>query len=318
MGTICVNDRGGQPHPLSPPDQDVDLHKVRDSLLDRPDLARQVGDAVEDSVFYVLDGYRTHRFDLLDERVEPDERKTVGTKLQYHLLDNLGLPKRRQPDTVIDGVNVDVKGTAPTGNKPSWMIPREGQCEICLLVHIDVRQGRHRSWVMRTHRVWLHGGDGNGDRKRGISMPAFREYAIPLYDWTSLRPNPLKMLSVDEQGVVFGRAGQEKRIIALFVARPGTVIQRSVILTVCANRADPMRRVRATRVAMARNGTALLCGTWTSHKQLADRLGYDLTGEAWAAVPMSDVMGHGDLTRQVLDSMKDGLNKEDDRALFEP
>ncbi|MGI5180147.1 NaeI family type II restriction endonuclease [Dactylosporangium sp. CA-152071] len=268
-------------------------------------------------MFYVLDGYRTHRFDLLDDRVEPDERRTVGTKLQYHLLDNLGLEKMRQPDTVIAGVPVDVKGSATTDGSQSWMIPREAQCGLCLLVHIDLVRYRHRTWLMRTHRVMLHGGDGNGDRKRGISVPAFDTYSVALYDWTSLRPNPLKHLTAEDRELVFGRAGQETRIKALFRAAPQTVIPRGVILTVCANRADPMRRVRATRVDMAREGVALLCGTWTSHRQLADTLGFDLTGEAWIAVPMSAVLGHGELTDRVLDQMRDGV-KEPDLGLFEP
>ncbi|MFF4940871.1 NaeI family type II restriction endonuclease [Micromonospora sp. NPDC000729] len=318
VGARCVSDFTGDSHAIEHPEDDVGLQTVRRDLVGRQDLSQLIGDAVEDSIFYVLDGYRTHRFDLLDERVEADERRTVGTKLQYHLLDNLGLEKKRHPDTEIAGVPVDVKGTATTDGSQSWMIPREGQCELCLLVHVDLVRDRHRAWLMRTHRAFLHNGDGNGDRKRGISVPAFNTYSVPLYEWTPLRPNPLKGLSEPDRAVVFGSAGQETRLKALFRVAAETVIPRGVILTVCANRADPMRRVRATRVDMAREGIALLCGTWTSHRQLADVLAFDLTGEAWVAVAMSKVLGHGELTGQVLEQMRRGLKDEADRKLFEP
>ncbi|WP_433315670.1 hypothetical protein [Micromonospora chersina] len=76
----------------------------------------------------MLDGARTYRFDLRDERVDSDERRAIGTKLQYHVLENLGSPKLRHPDTGIAGIGVEIKGTIAS----HWTIPKEGQCGVTL------------------------------------------------------------------------------------------------------------------------------------------------------------------------------------------
>lgn len=81
------------------------------------------------------------------------------------------------------------------------------------------------------------------------------------------------------------RVGQAKRLTALFGHLPEVVIPRASILTVCANRADPMRRARQIKDdVLTSHGLWLLCGTWLEDRREAERPGYDLSGGAWAAV----------------------------------
>ncbi|WP_433081232.1 NaeI family type II restriction endonuclease [Dactylosporangium sp. CA-052675] len=292
-GSLCRNDRG-ETHELLAPAADPELRTVWSWLAQRPGLVQEMGDAVEDAIYYVLDGARTHRFDLRDDRVDSDERRAVGTKLQYHVLENLKLPKLRHPDTEIEGVGVEIKGTIAD----NWAIPTEGQCGVSLLIQLDINADQHSARLMRTHRAWLREG-ANHDGKRGVTAEALREYSVLLYPKTQLRPNPLKMLTDAQREDVFGKRGQEIRLAHLFRALPGVVIPRAVILTVCARNQDPLRRARATR-SRVRPELELLCGKWSGQRELAARLGYDLTGAAWVAVPASDIQGYGRLTERAI------------------
>lgn len=250
-------------------------------LLAQP-LAPLLTDAVHDSIQYVLDGARTGRFDLDDPEVDTDERSTVGTKMQYRIINALNLVKARPLDTHIQDVPVDIKGTVAA----NWSIPREAQCELCLLVKVEAKQDRFRAYLMRTHRVWLNGGQGNGDRKRGVRTEPLNKYAIPLLAWTPLPRNPLKSLTDAQRLVVFSPyAGQVSRLTSLFGYLPNVVIPRHVILTVGANREDPLRRARQAKDAvLQQHGLRLLCGKWPNERAEAARLGFDLGTSSWVAV----------------------------------
>lgn len=268
------------PHAVVDPSRDVELQHVYSWLAPSP-LEKHFTRAVDDAVKYVLDGARTGRFDLMGPDVDSDERATVGTKLQYRILNEYRLIKEAPLDTTILGIPVELKATVGSG----WMIPTEGQCEICLLMQVDARNARHRAFLMRTHRVWLREG-ANKDGKRGIISAALSKYALPLLDWTPLPPEPLKLLSPPQLDVVFSpRVGQTERLTALFGYLPDVVIPRSSIETVCAGNKDPMRRTRQAKpLVRERFGYTLLCGTWNEDLELASARGYDISGDAWVAL----------------------------------
>ncbi|WP_315913293.1 NaeI family type II restriction endonuclease [Arthrobacter sp. lap29] len=236
--------------------------------------------AVNDAVEYVLDGARTWRFDLNSPDVDSDERATVGTKLQYRVLAALDLIKEPPLDTTILGIAVELKGTVRT----NWMIPREGQCQICLLIQVDAKNDRHQVLLMRTHRIWLN--RGNGDQKRNIMADAIRTYALPVLPWTPLPRNPLKLLTSEQKAVVFNlKEGIKRRLTALFGYLPEVVIPRITIETVGANRKDAARRAREAKFDVyTQHGLVVLMGTWIPQQELAARHGFDLSGEAWVAI----------------------------------
>lgn len=293
VGTECQRDsrppRKNQPavpplppHPVTAPEDDEDLQRVRDWLVARP-LQDLLTKAVVDAINYVLDGASTGRFDLNDPEVDSDERSSVGTKVQYRVLNELGLPKEKPLDTTIAGVAVDIKNTVAQ----NWMIPREAQCEVCILIQIDADGDRFSARLMRTHRALLNA--GNQDSKRSIIKAAVVDYAVPLFDveWAPLPRNPLRDLTSEQREVVFApRKGQAVRLTALFGYLPETIIPRHAILTVCANRDDPLRRVRQVKEkVLAEHGLTLLCGTWAEDRDVARNAGYDLGSQDWLAIP---------------------------------
>lgn len=275
------------PHTIEDPATDADLQTVYRWLMSKP-IDRLFTTAVDEAVQYVLDGARTWRYDLDSPDVDSDERASVGTKLQYRILSVLKLNKEPPLDTKIKGIPVELKGTV----RSNWMIPREGQCEVCLLIQVDASGERHRSFLMRAHRAWLNA--GNQDRKRTIRADAITRHALPLLPWTSLPPNPLKRLTAAQHEVVFRlQDAQETRLTALFGFLPDTVIPRASILTVCANRRDPMRRAREIKQRVAaEHGLRVLCGTWKLDRQEAAVRGYDISNEAWIALS-PPVSAHG-------------------------
>ncbi|MEU7938554.1 NaeI family type II restriction endonuclease [Microbispora bryophytorum] len=288
------------PHTVLRPEADGQLQYLVEWWSAQPDIVARFGNAIDSAIQYVLDGARTGRFDLQDRRVDPDERRSVGTKLQFHVLEEFKLPRKKSPDTAVGEVAFDIKGTV----RGNWSIPVEAQCEICLLVQINIKKRTHRAWLMRTHRKWLHNGDGNGDQKRGINKEAHGKYAIPLYSEAPLPMAPLTLLNDEQLALVFGPEGQKKRLTHLFSMLKNVVIGRATILTVCAGRDDPLRRAREARSIMKDNGYALLCGAWTPQRQMAGLLGHDLSGNAWVSVPWEDILNHGPLTAEVLNSME--------------
>ena len=267
-------------HPIAELAEDVEFQAVYHELILSP-LEQRLTRAVDDAIKYVLDGSRTGRFDLMGSDVDSDERASVGTKLQYRVLGEFGLIKEPPLDTTIAKIPVEIKATVHT----NWMIPTEGQCEICMLLQVDAKKMRHRAFLMRTHRAWLRQG-ANKDGKRGVAAAALTEFAVPLIDWTPLPREPLRLLNQSQLATVFApRVGQTERLAALFGYLPDVVVPRSSIETVCAGNKDPMRRARQAKPLVAeRHGLTLLCGRWPAERAVAAARGFDISGDAWVAL----------------------------------
>lgn len=285
VGAICQPDarKGLQPSPHTIIDSasDSELQSVFVWLTTRF-IQDDMRAAVDDAIKYVLDGARTWRFDLLDPRVDSDERASVGTKLQYHIIDRLGLKKEPPLDTSILGVAVEIKGTV----RATWMIPREGQCQVTILVRIDPERRRFRVLLMRTHRAWLNDG-GNQDKKRTPMASAIAAHALEVVAWTDLPPEPLHLLTREQKELCFGPGGFRKRAVALFTFLPEVVIPRSSLTTVGAGLKDPMKRAREAKQDLRERGLIVLVGKWVDELEAAARFGHDLTDAAWVAVPVA-------------------------------
>lgn len=292
-GDICQPDprKAGMPeaHTVLDPVNDLELQAVYAWMTERP-VGALLRSAVDDAIKYVLDGARTWRFDLLDPSVDSDERSSVGTKLQYHVIDELGLKKEPPLDTKILGIAVEIKGTIRT----TWMIPREGQCAVTLLIRIDAKRHQFEARLMRTHRVWLTGGKGNRDLKRSPRAEAVQRYSLTVVPPTGLPTEPLRNLDPAQLTVVFGSGGLRRRLVALFTALPETVIPRGSITIVGAGLRDPMKRAREAKVDLReRHGLIVLVGTWNNERELALEMGHDLMDEAWVAIPVETFAAHG-------------------------
>ncbi|MFI8238534.1 NaeI family type II restriction endonuclease [Streptomyces sp. NPDC085866] len=268
------------------PSDDTELQLVLGEL-GKHNLADGFTEAIRSSMDYVLDGSRTGRYDLLSKDVHPGERASVGAKLEYEVQRVFKWKKSKPLDIELAGVPVDLKSTVGD----NWAIPTEAHCHLCICTQMRLKDNAHRSWLIRTHTSWLYRGKGNKDGKRGIAVDARNQWGVPLYDWTRLPINPLTLLTESQAEQVFelGR-GQEVRLLRLFTYLPKVVIERSVILTVCAGNQDPMRRARAIKDKAAEKGILLLCGKWVSDRTVAKGFGFDLGPGDWVAIPNESVV----------------------------
>lgn len=276
-------------HVFDAPASDTELRAVH-AWLTAPErkLAEHIVLAVDAAIKYVLDGARTRRLDLFDPRVDKDERSSVGTKLQYHVLEELALEKVPPLDTVIENIPVELKSTV----RKNWTIPVEGQCQVTMLIRADPENGRVAAWLMRTHRILLNEGT-NQDKKRTVSLVNFNKYALPLIPWTPLAVEPLKTLSQQDTDIVLGKLGIEARIAHLVSVLPDTILPRTSIALVGGTASDVMKRARVAKRTVAGNqGQLTLVGTWLPQRLALCELGFDPAGEAWVSVSPQHLRAH--------------------------
>ncbi|MEV7543008.1 NaeI family type II restriction endonuclease [Streptomyces sp. NPDC089915] len=286
-GEICTNGDTSE-HTLLAPSDDAEAQAVLDWLR-AFDVAGLYTGAIANAIDYVLDGARTGRYDLMAPDVHPGEKASVGAKLEYEVLRSFSLPKEPPLDTRIAKVPVDIKATVGS----NWAIPSEAHCQLCICTQIQLGRGRHRSWLVRTHRSWLYRGKGNKDGKRGLAVDARDQWSTPLYDWTPLPVNPLTLLTAEQSARIMAkRPGQEQRFAMMFRHLEGHIIPRSVISTVGAGKLDPLRRARNVRRHLAKDGLTLLCGKWRDQQDLAAAHKITLGPEDWVALRLEEGQAH--------------------------
>ncbi|WMX46847.1 NaeI family type II restriction endonuclease [Streptomyces roseicoloratus] len=278
-GTVCENPTLPS-HVLESAESDSRMQVVSKWIQDLP-VADLYTDSIRNSIDYVLDGARTGRFDLLSTEVHPGERASVGAKLEYEVLRSFALPKTKPLDTHIEGIPVDIKATVGS----NWAIPTEAHCQICLCTQIQLKNNRHRTWLVRAHTSWLYRGKGNKDGKRGLAAEARDRWSIPLYDWTPLPVNPLRYLSEKAAAQIFAKQpGQARRLLMMFRELQGHIIPRNAILTVGSGNDDPMRRARQAKAMAEKEGLLVLCGDWRESRDIAAARGLTLRAGEWIAL----------------------------------
>ena len=225
---------------------------------------------------------------LFDPSVDKDERSSVGRRLQYHVLEELGLEKAPPLDTVIRKIPVELKSTV----RMNWTIPVEGQCQVTMLIRSDPENGRVAAWLMRTHRVLLNEGT-NQDKKRTISQVDYNKYALPLVPWTPLAPEPLKCLAKEDADVVLVKGGIEGRVAHLLRVLSNTTIPRLLIVLIGGTADDVLKGARNARIAVARNsGHLTLVGERLPQKVATQELGFSSIGASWVSVSPEYVRTH--------------------------
>ncbi|MFF2605058.1 NaeI family type II restriction endonuclease [Arthrobacter koreensis] len=285
LGVACQPDfrkaLASQKHVLVDPARDDKLQRVYAWLTaNERDLAKHLVLAADAAIKYVLDGARTRRLDLNDPRVDKDERASVGTKLQYHVLEELKLDKVAPLDTIIENIPVELKSTV----RKNWYIPVEGQCQVTMLIQLDLDEWEVSAWLMRTHRVLLNDG-ANQDKKRTISKANFNKYALQLIPPTPLGPEPLKTLSKLDSQVIFGKKGIKTRIAHLLSVLPNVILPRTSIALVGGTADDVMKRAREAKSSVAEDhGYLTLVGSWLPQQKALRELGFDPIGEPWVSI----------------------------------
>lgn len=289
-GHICQPDasRGYQrpPHVISDPADDEELLVVSRWLKENK-IESRARRAIDDAIRYVLESERTRRFSLIDPEVDSDERASVGTKLQYRIIEQLGLTKQAPLDTHILGVAVEIKTTV----RGNWMIPREGQCEVTLLFRIDPQNHEFEVRLIRAHRAWLNA--ENRDKKRSFAKGPLTAFSTVIVAPSPLPDEPLRLLTEEQLSEVLGKGGMRRRLVNLFSMLPETVIPRGTISIVGAGLNDPMKRAREAKTELREKGLIVLVGTWKDERETAAALGFDISDEAWIAIEQDTFLAQG-------------------------
>ena len=143
-----------------------------------------IGDAISDSITYVLDGENS--LDVL----EACEKTIIGVKVEKRLLQRLGLPtKRDNPrmklDTVFNGINLDIKFTM----RNNWMIPPEARGEWCLLIQADTNNNTFSAGFLCMDEHNLTKG-GNRDGKVSVNKSGKSKIGWLFVDSSYRKPTP--------------------------------------------------------------------------------------------------------------------------------
>ena len=260
---------------------DLELERVWADLAARPDIDRSIALAARRAIDDVLDAPHTGRFDIEGRDVKVLEKAFVGVRFEIRLMEELEIQRGALLDCVISGNEVDIKFTLGR----NWMIPLEAWNQICLLVKADDRRSVVTALLGRMSPDLLNPG-ANRDRKRTLSAGLIKGLRVVALD-VPLPTNVLLHMNPADREAVMEPRGQEDRFAEFFMRVPGAVVRRDLILAI-GRRGDSLKRVRAIKGRLRKEGYALLCGTYVDQRELAEALGGPVPGQdEWVCLPLS-------------------------------
>lgn len=217
-------------------------------------FSQEVPQIIRKSIDEVIDAPRTNRF-ILDE-TEKTEKTYLGTKIEILLRSYLGLPKGKELDLSVGGVEVDIKNTMG-GN---WSIPMEALGKPCLLLKEKESTARCNVGIFVAKLEYLNPGQ-NRDSKRTISALGAQNI------WWILRdhpypPNYWEVMPLAERQVIMAAGAGKARLAELFKLKQRVPISRILVHAV-AQQDDYMKRLRrngGARDLLAPQGIAILWG----------------------------------------------------------
>lgn len=265
---------------------DLNYERVRKRLLGIPDLSSKVGKALRESIDFVIDGRHTGRYRI--EQLEKTEKTFIGTKVEQLLLYHLKLPKQPQGkmDTLIDGVDVDIKFTLGSG----WMIPQEAIDQLCLVATVSEERSEFSLGLARAREEYFRGRHGNRDQKYTLSKNHHGiEWLIPK---GSLPPNFLLHLPEETRHRILAKPIGQQRVNEFFRLCPGKIVDGVVVETLAAQR-DSSKRVRDARLALKKEGL-VICSNEPAYREIPPRNGlrYLVRGEFVSLPVVSDRSSH--------------------------
>ena len=262
-------------NPLLPAPDDQGLIQVRDFLCAKPDLLGVVGRAIRKSFDEVIDGPRTGRYRI--EQLEKTEKTYIGTKVEIVLRTELGLERGQLLDNLIMGHEVDTKFTVGS----TWMIPREAQNQLCLLVTGDDNKGSCAMGLLRMVPEVLTNGE-NQDGKKSVS--AFGKSQMTMLAFGPMPRNFMLGLSDSARNAIMSAPSGRQAIWALFRNATGQLIPRSVIEQV-AQQKDSAKRAREAKAVLAAEGIKVLCATYMEDRAEFFRYGFtQFNDDDWLSV----------------------------------
>jgi len=255
---------------------DKDAVQIYDWFQDRNRILR-VGAALRVAFDDVYNGAQTGRYSVTE--LDKLEKTYLGFRVEQSLLHELELPKSpRGPDTIINGVAVDVKFSLNS----KWMIPLEAIGTLCLLCEADDTASTYSVGLLRCVAAHLTH-SGNRDGKKQVSSCG-RTHITWLARHAQLPPNLLLAMNPTIRDMVLLPTFGQQRVTQLFRQVRNTPISRAVVQTV-GRQVDPQKRVRDARKPLRHEGIEILHVRNRSAKPVVSALGLPVSlKDAWISV----------------------------------
>ncbi|MFE3677732.1 NaeI family type II restriction endonuclease [Streptomyces griseus] len=222
---------------------------VRDELLGLDPSGRRMTAVLEHATGRLLDGELTGRFRW--EELTRSEKATAGQLVGNLMRHDFRLDTRGPLDFRIAGVDVDLKVTSTS----TWIIPREAQGRVCVLVHLDHRRGLWSLGVVRATEDLLLAG-ANKDGKRNLGR-AGREAVEWVHKDSRLPVNVLNRLPAADLQAILAQTTGQGRVNELFRVAQRQSVTLPVLATVARQR-DAAKKARDAQRILAAEGILVL------------------------------------------------------------
>ncbi|MET9295730.1 NaeI family type II restriction endonuclease [Streptomyces sp. NPDC003077] len=222
---------------------------VRDELLGLDPSGRRMTAVLEHATEKLLDGELTGRFRW--EELTKSEKAMTGQLVGNLMRHDFRFDTRGPLDFRIAGVDVDLEVTSGS----TWIIPREAQGRVCMLVHLDHRRGVWSLGVVRATEELLLSG-ANKDGKRNLRR-AGREVIEWVHKDSRLPVNVLNRLPAADLQTVLAQTTGQGRVNELFRVAQRQSVTLPVLATVARQR-DAAKRARDARRILAAEGILVL------------------------------------------------------------
>ncbi|MEU7514562.1 NaeI family type II restriction endonuclease [Streptomyces sp. NPDC042898] len=222
---------------------------VREALLDLDPSGRRMTAVLDQATVRLLDGELTGRYRW--EQLTRSEKATAGQLVENLMRHDFRFGPGGSLDFRIAGVDVELKVTSGS----TWIISREAQGRVCVLVRVDHRRGLWSLGVVRATEELLVAG-ANKDGKRNLSR-AGHEAIEWIHTDSRLPVNVLNRLPAADVQTILAQATVQGRVNELFRVAQRQSVTRPVLAAVARQR-DAAKRGRDAQRILAAEGILVL------------------------------------------------------------
>jgi hypothetical protein len=219
------------------PSKDTALDQVESKLSRVPLIGDILGRAIRQGIDDVIQGPRTGRWNIAD--LEKTEKSYIGTRIEIEVRAGLGVERGKKLDYLIEGHEVDLKFSIKYGG---WMIPREAQDEICLV--LSANDSKHLFWagLIRADKDVLRPGK-NQDRKGSVSAAGRDKIRWLVREGKLAKNFFMHDLEQRARDLIFAQPPGQARVNELFLQCERRVIPGSAIVAAATEVDDSAPRV---------------------------------------------------------------------------
>ncbi|MFE5908669.1 NaeI family type II restriction endonuclease [Streptomyces wedmorensis] len=255
-----------------------ELAVVREELLCLDPSGRRMTAVLEQATERLLDGELTGRFRW--EELTKSEKAMVGQLVENLMRHDFRFDTSGPLDVRIAGVDAELSVTSGS----TWIIPREAQGRVCVLVRLNHRRGLWSLGVVRATEELLVA-SANKDGKRNLSR-AGHEAIEWIHKDSRLPVNVLNRLPAADLQAILAQASGQGRVNELFRVAQRQSVTLPVLATVARQR-DAGKRARDARRILTAEGILVLSHR-NSEPEIARALGLPVPDKGtWVSVRLA-------------------------------